>query len=124
VKPSSYFTQIFKDVIVVAPSFVPLGEPKLFTTLIEREYSNMGVFVEEMEKNWIRDGYSITMEGWIDIKDQPLINITTCWKHISSSLVIPILKTCGSIGNMVFLRERARITAMSWSLQSYSLKKH
>ncbi|KAH9329495.1 hypothetical protein KI387_001603 [Taxus chinensis] len=79
VSRSPFFKQMFKDVIVVGSSYVPLGEHKLRTSLLDKEYSKVSVVMEETRQTWIWVGCSIIMDGWIDIKHRPLINIiVTC----------------------------------------------
>ncbi|KAH9293455.1 hypothetical protein KI387_041340, partial [Taxus chinensis] len=79
VSRSPFFKQMFKDVIVVGSSYVPPGEHKLRTSLLDKEYSKVSVVMEEMRQTWIRVGCSIIMDGWTDIKHRPLINIiVTC----------------------------------------------
>ncbi|KAH9289309.1 hypothetical protein KI387_033426, partial [Taxus chinensis] len=79
VSRSPFFKQMFKDVIAAGSSYVPPGEHKLRTNLLDKEYSKVSVVMEEMRQTWIRVGCSIIMDGWTDIKHQPLINIiVTC----------------------------------------------
>lgn len=72
---SSYYKQMFKDVICAGPSSVPPGETKLHTTLLDKEYYKVTILMEDMRQTWMRDGCSIIMDGWTDIKHQPLINL-------------------------------------------------
>jgi hypothetical protein len=76
---SSYFKQMVKDIATVGPSFIPLGNHKLRTTLLDKKHSKFNVLMEEMRQTWMRTGCSIVMDGWTDIRHQPLINvIVTC----------------------------------------------
>ena len=52
-----------KDIYVAGPSFVPLGETKLRTTILDKEYSKVNILVEDMRKIWMTEGCSIIMDG-------------------------------------------------------------
>ena len=61
------------------PSFVPPCEHKFKTTVLDRQYNNVGVLMEMMKACWIESGCNIIMDGWTDIRHRPLINImVTC----------------------------------------------
>lgn len=52
---------MLRDVMVVGTSYIPLGEYKLCTSLLDKQY-----VIEDMKQIWIRSGF-IVMDGWIDI---------------------------------------------------------
>lgn len=56
-----------------------LEEHKLHNTLLDREYFKVSVLIEYMKQTWIRDGLSIIMDGWTNIKCSLFVNIiVTC----------------------------------------------
>ena len=63
-----------KNIYVVGP-FIPPGETKLCTTILDKEYSKINILMEDMRQTWVSDGCFIIMDGWTDIKHQPLINL-------------------------------------------------
>lgn len=66
---------MFNNLVTVGPSIAHLGEYKLYTSLLDKEYSEVSVLMEEIRQVWIRDGCSIIMDGWIGVRHQPLINV-------------------------------------------------
>jgi hypothetical protein len=68
-----------KDIATIGPSFIPHEDHKLYTTLLDKEYSKVNVLMEEMRQISMRTGCFIVMDGWTDIRHWPLINvIVTC----------------------------------------------
>ncbi len=72
---STYYKIIVKDILSMNSSFVPLGEHKLRTTILDEEYSKVALLFEDMKCTWVRTGCSIVMDGWTDVRHRPLINI-------------------------------------------------
>ena len=61
------------------PSYMPPGDHKLRTTVLDRAYDKVGILMEQMKACWMESGCSIIMDGWTDISHRPLINImVTC----------------------------------------------
>ena len=61
------------------PSYVPPGDHKLRTTVLDRAYDKVGILMELMKACWMDSGCSIIMDGWTNISYRSLINIiVTC----------------------------------------------
>ena len=75
VSRSSFYKQMCKDIYAADPSFVPRGETKLHTTILDKEYSKVNILMEDMRQTWMSDGCSIIMDGWTDLKHRSLINL-------------------------------------------------
>ena len=71
----TYYKQMVKDILSMNSSFVPPGEHKLRTTILDEEYSKVALLFEDMRRIWVRTGCSIVMDGWTDVRHRPLINI-------------------------------------------------
>jgi hypothetical protein len=79
VSHSPYYKEMVKAIATTGPSYVPPGEHKLRTVILDRQVSNIIVHKEWMRQTWVREGCSIVMDGWTDIAKRPLINIiVTC----------------------------------------------
>ena len=79
VSHSPYYKEMVHAIATSGPSYVPLDETKLRTTILEREVSKITMQKEVLRQTWVRFGCSIVMDGWIDIAKHPLINIiVTC----------------------------------------------
>jgi hypothetical protein len=79
VSRSPYYKEMVKAIATTRPSYVPPGEHKLRTLIIDMQLTNITVHKERMRHTWVREGCSIDMDGWIDIAKCPLINIiVTC----------------------------------------------
>jgi hypothetical protein len=77
---SPYFKEAFQKVAKAGlPSYVPPGEHKLRTKILDDEYAKISESMETMRAVWEESGCSIIMDGWTDIRHRPLINvIVTC----------------------------------------------
>ena len=75
VSRSPYYKEMVAAIADVGTSYVPPGEHKLRTTILENEVSKINVQKEDMRQTWARCGCSIVMDGWTDIAKRPLINI-------------------------------------------------
>lgn len=61
------------------PSYVPPKETKLRTIILDKNSYKINVLMEKMKECWVANGCSIVMDGWMDIKYRPHINImVTC----------------------------------------------
>jgi hypothetical protein len=79
VSRSPYYKEMVKAIATIEPSYVPPGEHKLRTVILDRQVSNITLHKEQMRQTWVREGCSIVMDGWTDIAKRPLINIiVTC----------------------------------------------
>jgi hypothetical protein len=70
-----YYKEMVQAIAKIGPSYVPPGEHKLRTTILDRQVSKINVQKERMRQTWLRFGCSIVMDGWTDIRKRPLINI-------------------------------------------------
>ena len=64
-----------QSIAAIGTSYIPRGEHKLRTIVLERKVSKINVQKEQMRQTWARFGCSIVMDGWTDISKHPLINI-------------------------------------------------
>ena len=79
VSRSPYYKEMVKAIATAGSSYVPPGEHKLRTVILDRQVSNITMHKEQMRQTWVREGCSIVMDGWTDIAKRPLINIiVTC----------------------------------------------
>ncbi|XP_057860704.2 uncharacterized protein LOC131069351 [Cryptomeria japonica] len=74
---SSYFKKMVKYIAILGPSFVPLRDHKVRSTLLDKAYCKVSLVMEDMRRTWMRTS-STVMDGWTNIKHQPLIIIVTC----------------------------------------------
>ena len=77
---SPYYKEAMAKVAKAGTSYVPPGDTKLRTTILDRNYSKVNVLMEEMKVTWVSHGCSIIMDGWTDIRHRPLINIIVSCK--------------------------------------------
>jgi hypothetical protein len=76
---SPYYKEMISMVARRGPSYVPPGETKLRTTILDKNYSKINLLMEKMKECWVKTGCNIVMDGWTDISHRPLINImVTC----------------------------------------------
>ncbi|KAH9312316.1 hypothetical protein KI387_027351 [Taxus chinensis] len=77
---SPYYKEAMAKVAKTGTSYVPPGDTKLRTTILDRNYSKVNLLMEEMKVTWVSHGCSIIMDGWTDIRHRPLINIIVSCK--------------------------------------------
>ena len=78
---SPYYKEMVRAIASSGPSYVPPGEHKVRTVILERQVSNISMQKEQMKEVWVKSGCSIVMDGWTNIAKCPLINIiVTCRK--------------------------------------------
>ncbi|KAH9291987.1 hypothetical protein KI387_042831, partial [Taxus chinensis] len=77
---SPYYKEAMAKVAKAGTSYVPPGDTKLRTTILDRNYSKVNLLMEEMKVTWVSHGCSIIMDGWTDIRHRPLINIIVSCK--------------------------------------------
>ena len=56
------------------PSYVPPGDHKLKTTVLDRAHDKVGILMEQMKACWMDSGCSIIMDGWTDNSHRPRTN--------------------------------------------------
>jgi hypothetical protein len=79
VSHSPHYKDMVKAIAIIGPPYVPSTEHKLRIVILDRQVSNITMHKEWMRQTWVKEGYSIAMDGWIDITKCPLINIiVTC----------------------------------------------
>ena len=75
VSRSPYYKEMVQAIAASGPSYVPPGEHKLRTVVLDRQVSNITMQKENMRLIWVKKGCSIVMDWWTDIYKRPLINI-------------------------------------------------
>ncbi|KAH9292010.1 hypothetical protein KI387_042802, partial [Taxus chinensis] len=76
---SPYYKDVVAKITRAGPSYVPPGETKLRTTILDKNYSKINILMEKMKATWVTTGCNIIMDGWTNIRHHPLINImVTC----------------------------------------------
>lgn len=59
---SPYYKEAIAKVIRAGPSYVPPGETKLRTTILDN-YSKINILTERMKDTWVTSGCNIIMDG-------------------------------------------------------------
>ena len=76
---SPYFEAFHNVAKAGLPSYVPPSKHKLRTKILDDEYAKISESMETMRVVWEESGCNIIMDGWMDIRNRPLINvIVTC----------------------------------------------
>lgn len=75
---SSFYKQSCKDIYAAGPSFVPVGETKLRTFVLNKDYSKVVILMEDMRQTWM-----LYHHGWADryqtlATHQSYCQFTTC----------------------------------------------
>ncbi|KAH9302637.1 hypothetical protein KI387_014220 [Taxus chinensis] len=77
---SPYYKEAMTKVAKAGTNYVPPGDTKLRTTILDRNSSTVNLLMEEMKVTWVSHGCSIIMDGWTDIRHCPLINVIVSCK--------------------------------------------
>eukprot|EP01018_Ginkgo_biloba_P007052 Gb_29361 [translate_table: standard] len=90
--------------IMGAPSgYKSPGFEKLRTTLVDKEKSRVEEEVAPLKHAWSIDGCLIVMDGWIDIRNCPLLNIIV--SSISGPYFLRAIDCSGKEKNTFFMRD-------------------
>lgn len=99
---SPYFEKMVNAINNGSMGYKPPGYEKLQTILVDREKSCLEKATSPLKASRSMEGCSIGMEGWIDCKNHPLINIIV--SSISGPYFLKAIDSIGQENNIMFLK--------------------
>eukprot|EP01018_Ginkgo_biloba_P019938 Gb_40356 [translate_table: standard] len=100
---SPYYGEMVKAIQGAPSGYKPPGFEKLRTTLVDKEKGRVEEEVAPLKHAWSIDGCSIVMDGWIDIRNRPLLNIIV--SSTSGPYFFRAIDCSGEEKNTFFLRD-------------------
>eukprot|EP01018_Ginkgo_biloba_P019121 Gb_37880 [translate_table: standard] len=99
---SPYYGEMDKAIMGAPSGYKPPGFEKLRTTLVDKKKARVEE-VAPLKHTWSIDGCSIVMDGWIDIRNRPLLNIIV--SSTSGLYFLRAIDCSGMEKNTFFLRD-------------------
>eukprot|EP01018_Ginkgo_biloba_P030225 Gb_17856 [translate_table: standard] len=100
---SPYYGEMVTTINGALSGYKPPGFEKLCTTLVDKEKARVEEEVAPLKHAWSIDGCSIVMDGWIHVRNRPLLNIIV--SSTSGPYFWRVIDCLGKEKNIIFLRD-------------------